>query len=147
MNFVWKYCIKNVVKELKSYGLGEIWSVNYMKQISSNQKCWYHKIVFSLTTPMLSLKLSFMSAKDRVTLNIFTAALLQHHYVRLLSVFYWKCNVFIFGKVKFLWFFCQQGRKQDISYQETQKTAASNDTLWNLGNFLAYIRQVKHPYL
>ena len=31
-----------------------------------------------------------------------------------------------------------------FSYQETQKAAASSDTLWNPGSFLAIVRQVKH---
>ena len=35
-----------------------------MKQISSNQRFFNHKIIFSSTTPMLSLKISFMRAKD-----------------------------------------------------------------------------------
>ena len=34
--------------------------------------------------------------------------------------------------------------KQEISYQESQKAAASSDTLWNPGSFLAIVRQVKH---
>ena len=38
-------------------------------------------------------------------------------------------------------------RKQGISYQETQKLAANSDTLWNPGNFLAIVWQVKHLYL
>ena len=35
-----------------------------MNQLSSNQKFWYYKIIFSSTTPMLSLKISFMTVKD-----------------------------------------------------------------------------------
>ena len=37
--------------------------------------------------------------------------------------------------------------KQGISYQETQKTAANIDTLWNPENFLAIVWQLKHRYL
>ena len=37
--------------------------------------------------------------------------------------------------------------KQEISYQEAQKTAANSDTLWNPWNVLAIFRQVKHRYL
>ena len=37
--------------------------------------------------------------------------------------------------------------KQRISYQGTQKTAASSDALWSPRNFLAIVRQVKHRYL
>ena len=83
VNFVWQYCIENVVKLQKGYGFGEILSTNCMKWIYSNQKFWYYKIILSSTTPMISLMLSFMSAKDRSNLYICTAAL------------YWKCNVFI----------------------------------------------------
>ena len=36
---------------------------------------WYYKIIFSSTTTMFSLKLSFMSAEYRVNLNNFPAAL------------------------------------------------------------------------
>ena len=35
----------------------------------------YYKIIFSCATPTLSLKLFFISAKDRVNVNIFTVAL------------------------------------------------------------------------
>ena len=37
--------------------------------------------------------------------------------------------------------------KQRISSQGTQDTVADNDTLWNSGQFLAIVRQVKHCYL
>ena len=70
-----KNCIANFVKQLKSYVFGEILSTNCMKQIPSNQKLWYYKTIFSLRTPMLSPKLSFIRAKDRVNLYIITAAL------------------------------------------------------------------------
>ena len=48
-----------------------------MKQITSNQKFWYYKIIFSSQAPML--KLSFMSAKDRANLYIFTALFTLYH--------------------------------------------------------------------
>ena len=76
VNFVWKYCIMNVMKELKSYGFGEILSTSCFKKISSNQKFWYYKIIFSSTTPILSPRLSFWSAEDCENLYIFTVALL-----------------------------------------------------------------------
>ena len=65
-----KYCIVNVVKVLVKYHLPIVW-----KKYLPNKNIWYCKIVFGLTTPMLSPKLSFMRAKDRVNLNIFTVAL------------------------------------------------------------------------
>ena len=37
--------------------------------------------------------------------------------------------------------------KQGISYQETQKPAVNSAILWNPGNFLAIVWQVKHLYL
>ena len=38
VNFMWKYCIVNVVKQLKSYGFGKVSSPNCLKQISINQE-------------------------------------------------------------------------------------------------------------
>ena len=64
------------MKQLKSSGFGEIFSTNWMKQISSMQIVWNYKIIFSSTTPMLFLKVSFIRAKDRPNLNIFTVALI-----------------------------------------------------------------------
>ena len=37
-------------------------------------------------------------------------------------------------------------KKQGISYQGTQGTAPSNDTMWNLGTLSAVIWQVLHCY-
>ena len=64
------------MKYLKSSGFGEIFSTNWMKQISSMQKVWNYEIIFSSTTPMHFLKVSFIRAKDRANLNIFTVALI-----------------------------------------------------------------------
>ena len=52
------------------------WNVAYqlIKQISSDQKFWYYEIIFRLTTPMLSLKVSFMRAKYLANLYIFVIA-------------------------------------------------------------------------
>ena len=44
---------------------GEISSINCLKQISSDQKYLISKKHFQLATLVLSLKLSFMSVKDR----------------------------------------------------------------------------------
>ena len=47
----------------KNYSFGEILSANCMKQISSNHRFCYYKRILSSTTSMISLMLSFMSAK------------------------------------------------------------------------------------
>ena len=49
------------------------WNIVY--QLFETKNFWYNKTIVSLTTPMFSLKLSFMSARDCVNLNIFTVAL------------------------------------------------------------------------
>ena len=58
---------------------------------------WYYKIIFNTTTPLLSLKLSFMSDEDRINFDIFSVALLavcQSAHCVLLSVqcFYLRRN-------------------------------------------------------
>ena len=75
VKFVWKCCIAIVVKWLKLYGFGAIPSTNCLNKYLPTKSFWYYKTIFSSTTPMLSLKLSFMSAKDRVNLNIFSVTL------------------------------------------------------------------------
>ena len=135
VSFLWKYCIANVVKQvmvLMKYHLTIIW-----KKILLTKNIWYYKIIFSLTAQldyafpkaivhecqrsckfeylynsfvynMSSLKLSFMSAKNCVHLNIFTVALFiicQATQCIVLSVqhFYLRRNKGLF--------FCQQGIK------------------------------------
>ena len=91
MNFVKIYCIMNVVKKLKSYALGEILSTSCFKKVQSNQKFWYYKITVILTTPMLSLKLSFRRAEDRANLYIFTGALFVVRWIRQCTVLKAQC--------------------------------------------------------
>ena len=64
-----EFCVKILHREChevakKNYGFGEILSANCMKQISSNHRFCYYKRILSSTTSMISLMLSFMSAKD-----------------------------------------------------------------------------------
>ena len=63
-----KSCVKILHRECREVAqklwFCEILSTNCMNQLSSNQKFLYYKIIFSSTTPMLSLKISFMTVKD-----------------------------------------------------------------------------------
>ena len=61
---VWKYCTKNVEKELKIHGFGEVSSTNCLRQIYSNQKYLMLQNHFQLDNSCAFPKLSFMRAKD-----------------------------------------------------------------------------------
>lgn len=60
---------------LYNYGFGEVSSSSCLKEISSNYKYLILQIIFCSKVPVLSLKLLFMSAKDRVNLIIFAVTL------------------------------------------------------------------------
>ena len=84
---------------------------------------------------MLSLKLSFKSAKDPANLYIF----IVDDTLKEQQMKYQKIVQPLDRILYLIW-------KQGISCQGVQKTAANSDTLWNPRNFLAIVRQVKHRH-
>ena len=79
-----KFCVKILYRESASHEITKklfmvlvkyhhvpfVWNKYFL-----TKNIWYYKIILSSTTTMFFLKLSFMSAEDRVNLNNFPVAL------------------------------------------------------------------------